>query len=730
MKSLFNNHLPFWLTLYVLLNMGRVAVAQPATLRGQVLDFNTHKPLNGANVYLVQLGVGTTTDSTGWFFLPLPHLQRTDTLVIQFVGYQTQRLPLENLTFPLRVLLLPVALSMDEVSVQGQRASWIQRDLGVPRQVLEFREIENYGTQEIADVFKMIPAVRVVGNDLDGRQVEIRGSNASEVNVYVDGILINQLGGNFAADLTIIPLETIARLEILKGSNLTLSGSGAFGGVVNITTHRPGRTRAMLKLRAGSFANRYAFASVQVPLNRKLFVDYHAMYQQFRPPIEYFPEEREAILDTSRTISTKKQVHMLNGYAFWGENEWRIKLWNYQLNYTKRGWQQRTSNWIAAGAFRGSVGSISDWDILITGQWNTHRIRRKTTPHNFVNATLQGQQVLVRVQKGMPLGKQNTIQLFAEYGHDELTLTETLSTPTQNIPVQQVRLWDNRVALATVWQFVNWVNGDSSKEWLTHLGSRYDYQASTGGYVTTQMGIQYHIRKGRWQWRPYFNFGKNIQLPYLMDNALAQYVQQTASDFEPLEAVVNNGIDGGIELVYHPSPSWFRRWTLEFSLYKNLTVNQWIRQPGGGAGVYFQRGRNITRGVEITTRLTDVGGWWSFQAGFTGLRISDPGLYPYKPQTRTFVEVRWRPWHGFFGSLVAYAEGKSTAWFVDYAGELHTATLSAFRDGDVVVGWRGRLGSTQVTAQMAAYNIFDAAGFQQYLLRKRYVLVSLSIQYH
>jgi outer membrane receptor protein involved in Fe transport len=70
--------------------------------------------------------------------------------------------------------------------------------------------------------------------------IDIRGMGetaASNVLVLVDGFRLNppDLGG---PDFSTIPLDEIERIEIVRGANSVVYGSGAVGGVVNIITKR------------------------------------------------------------------------------------------------------------------------------------------------------------------------------------------------------------------------------------------------------------------------------------------------------------------------------------------------------------------------------------------------------------------------------------------------------------------------------------------------------------
>jgi len=259
-----------------------------------VADAKTKEPLTGAEVYLLNRMTGATTDHEGAFHLVLRGVvTKRDTLIISYVGYLTLKIPAQHFENGRTFLLHPKTLQLGEaIQVYAERLDLARQEIPHSKEEIGVDELERYGSGEISDLFKRMSSVRVEGNDLDGRRVQIRGSNASEVNVYLDGVLINGLSPDYTADLTIIPTENIYKLEVLKGSNLPLLGSGAFGGVLNILSRQDMDNRLLLKYKAGSFDSRYYIGSFNIPVKNKVFVSYFGQYSEMRPEIEFFTEER------------------------------------------------------------------------------------------------------------------------------------------------------------------------------------------------------------------------------------------------------------------------------------------------------------------------------------------------------------------------------------------------------------------------------------------------------
>lgn len=81
------------------------------------------------------------------------------------------------------------------------------------------------------------------GNHAARATVDMRGFGAASTQntlILLDGRRLNDIDLS-AVDFAAIPLESIARVEIIRGGGGVLYGDGAVGGAINIITRQPGR---------------------------------------------------------------------------------------------------------------------------------------------------------------------------------------------------------------------------------------------------------------------------------------------------------------------------------------------------------------------------------------------------------------------------------------------------------------------------------------------------------
>ncbi|MDE0064335.1 MAG: TonB-dependent receptor [Gammaproteobacteria bacterium] len=155
---------------------------------------------------------------------------------------------------------------IDTIIVTGTRIEQTTAETGSTVRIIDAEEIAALGFSHALDAVARAPGVTVNQNGTFGGSatVRIRGASSAQTLVLIDGVSVNDAsspggGFNFAR------LETgnIERIEILSGPQSTLWGADAIGGVVSITTRRPGQgLGGSLFAQAGSYGTFRGGASV------------------------------------------------------------------------------------------------------------------------------------------------------------------------------------------------------------------------------------------------------------------------------------------------------------------------------------------------------------------------------------------------------------------------------------------------------------------------------------
>lgn len=129
---------------------------------------------------------------------------------------------------------------LPETVVTATRTATQSRKVGSAITVITGEELARRQIRFVSDALRGVPGVSVNRTSTPGSftELRLRGSEANQTLVLVDGIEVNDpaLGSQF--DFANMPTAGIDRIEVLRGPQSVLYGSDAVGGVVNIITKR------------------------------------------------------------------------------------------------------------------------------------------------------------------------------------------------------------------------------------------------------------------------------------------------------------------------------------------------------------------------------------------------------------------------------------------------------------------------------------------------------------
>jgi iron complex outermembrane receptor protein len=167
----------------------------------------------------------------------------------------------------LAALVVSVCLAEDDVVViTATRFADSRRDLPVGVTVITADDIRKSASSNLGDILAQYGLLQI--RDLAGTQnpqLDLRGfgiTGDQNTLVLVDGLRLTESDLE-SAQLSAIPLESIERVEIVRGSGAVLYGAGATGGTINIITRRPrpGERSAHALARAGGYGTEEARAA-------------------------------------------------------------------------------------------------------------------------------------------------------------------------------------------------------------------------------------------------------------------------------------------------------------------------------------------------------------------------------------------------------------------------------------------------------------------------------------
>ena len=146
-----------------------------------------------------------------------------------------------NLRACLAVLLLPTAswsqTWLPEVVVTATGYPIGARDALVPVEVFDHEDIQDSNARDLGDLLRLSNGLELGRNGGPGQPTSLffRGTDSDQNLVLINGVPINSATVASAA-LQHIDTQLLYNVEVIKGPQSTLWGSGAIGGVISVET--------------------------------------------------------------------------------------------------------------------------------------------------------------------------------------------------------------------------------------------------------------------------------------------------------------------------------------------------------------------------------------------------------------------------------------------------------------------------------------------------------------
>ncbi|TXF90459.1 TonB-dependent receptor [Neolewinella aurantiaca] len=243
----------FNLLFWVLMLSGFTALQAQNTVTGTVTD-NSGETLIGASVFVEGTTTGTVTGIDGDFSLTIPG--NAENLMVTYTGFETQRIPLVQ-GQTVYDIVLSEGVNLQEIVVSGQGVGIERKRLTTTVDVITSEQLELAPVTQLDQILQSrIPGAQIrLSSGQPGTASIIRNRGPLSANgsstpvIIIDGVRVDNLnsnaslsldtGGASSSALADIPVESIARVEFIRGgAATTLYGADAANGVIQIFTKK------------------------------------------------------------------------------------------------------------------------------------------------------------------------------------------------------------------------------------------------------------------------------------------------------------------------------------------------------------------------------------------------------------------------------------------------------------------------------------------------------------
>ena len=206
------------------------------TLTGTVVDSELGTGLPGATVLVKGTSNGVSTDFDGAFKI---NASGAGTLVVSFIGYETQEIAFSN-SMTLNVALVASANELEGITVFGTVDFAIDRETPVAVSTLTASDIqERIGNLELPEMLNSTPGVYATraGGAFGDSRINVRGFDSQNTAVLINGIPVNDMenGRVYWSNWAGLS-DVVSAMQVQRGLGSSKLAISSVGGTINVLT--------------------------------------------------------------------------------------------------------------------------------------------------------------------------------------------------------------------------------------------------------------------------------------------------------------------------------------------------------------------------------------------------------------------------------------------------------------------------------------------------------------
>ncbi|WP_103866198.1 TonB-dependent receptor [Aquimarina sp. I32.4] len=243
-----------------------------SSVSGTISDQNG-QPLLGATIQIMSTTIGGITNENGYF-----ELNKTPfgnyTLEIAILGFKNRRIPItlqKGKPISLTITMTETSQNLEEVILQGKSKTQRKREEPIKIEVIDINQLQAQSIS-LPQIMNQTSGVKVrqTGGIGSNTTININGLQGNSIRFFRDGIPLDYLGQAF--NLSIVPIDQLANIEIYKGILPVDLGADALGGAVNFISRQNNDNNLDLTYSVGSFNTHQGNLNgyINIP-NSKLF---------------------------------------------------------------------------------------------------------------------------------------------------------------------------------------------------------------------------------------------------------------------------------------------------------------------------------------------------------------------------------------------------------------------------------------------------------------------------
>ncbi|MBZ0180977.1 MAG: TonB-dependent receptor [Melioribacteraceae bacterium] len=214
------------------------AQTQTSILKGKITDSKTNEVLVDAIVFISYNFMNNTNGDGEFLIKNIPFGEYV--IKVSRIGYKSveKKISISEETQILNINLEPSLIRLNDIIVSSDRNEHFVKNSVYSVNVISDELIEEKSFNTVSDALSNEAGISLMRDGIWGTEINIRGLSKENVVALIDGNRVST-STDVSARLSMIDMNDIDRVEVIKGASSSIYGSGATGGVINIVTKEP-----------------------------------------------------------------------------------------------------------------------------------------------------------------------------------------------------------------------------------------------------------------------------------------------------------------------------------------------------------------------------------------------------------------------------------------------------------------------------------------------------------
>ncbi len=686
----------------------QITISKGQVINGTVFDSITELRLSGVNVIVLDKNTGVSTDSNGDFSLNIEGLSSSQLIQFKHIGYDQIIVRLDSLKNKSNILLHPRVLQFETIETAGmKRKPAIEKDLPQTVSIIQSDAFALRAYVDAGDLLATDQSIQIE-ESLSGRKtVSIRGGNADDVLVLYNGFRLNRPYDN-VFDLSLIDMQNIEQVEIVKGGHSVLYGSDAFSGVINIVPKNTKDKNLKISQQFGSYDSGFWNVNSQLKIKNS-FLSLNQKRGSYKRIFQDSQIDSPG-LNSGLSHSAVDMTNRIKSKLINGNLEWNFTKDTQSFDNTRDQNTIYSINQLSGVRYEGAMWFLGEVELALASH-NLSESQDLNNQRGYISRSLDHNSNKIDARKYINLNKVEW--MFGAQAEDsKLNLFDDQSlNNTQQLGIKGAEINRQHAGFATVLKLHS--KGDELGQWLTDLdvSYRYDFVRDQSDSLVNRKEI-FDISEisslvdfGNNQWTNsifkistiaskrapgmtmayWATTGNNIKFPSLQQ----QISQLTFMDPNQrrLKPEKMKSLEIGINILTQPNAMVnVDQLELQASVFRNDYLNKMRSTFLLGMPIaYFENISIATMsGLEVKAKAKTYGGKFIGEIGLSNYNISDLSAFPFKSPYKLIINTTSK-WNWFTIGARLFQEGEQTGLILVPEKGYNEIELPAFSNYDLHV---------------------------------------------